>query len=94
MIKSPRHPEYRATLAAAFLLRDRLTAGGGRRDHDEAVELATATGLQPTTHVIFGPHRSLAQELSLLIPQLAKADAALLPKSAENCPGGLAAVVA
>ena len=80
LIKSRRHPEKRATLAAAFKLRHRLNLEEVSVDHDGTVELATATGLTAYDASYLWLARHLGAELITLDSQLARAEAALLPK--------------
>ena len=80
LIKSRRHPEKRTTLAAAFKLRNRLNLEEVSVDHDGTVELATATGLTAYDASYLWLARHLGAELITLDSQLARAEAALLPK--------------
>lgn len=80
LIKSRRHPEKRAMLTAAFKLRGQLKLEEIAVDHDETLELATATGLTAYDASYLWLARQLGAELVTLDSQLAKAEAALLPK--------------
>ncbi len=80
LIKSRRHPEKRAMLTAAFKLRGQLALEEVAVDHDETLELAIATGLTAYDASYLWLARHLGAELVTLDSQLAKAEAALLPK--------------
>lgn len=80
LIKSRRHPEKRAMLTAAFKLRGKLTLEEIAVDQDETLELATTTGLTAYDASYLWLARQLGAELVTLDTQLAKAEAALLPK--------------
>lgn len=80
LIKSRRHPEKRAMLTAAFKLRGQLALEEVAVDQDETLELAAATGLTAYDASYLWLARQLGAELVTLDSQLAKAEAALLPK--------------
>jgi predicted nucleic acid-binding protein len=80
LIKSRRHPEQRPALIAAFRLRDRLAVEEVAVDHDGALELAVTTGLTAYDASYLWLCRQLGAGLVTLDIQLAKAEAASLPK--------------
>jgi predicted nucleic acid-binding protein len=80
LIKARRQPEQSAALKAAFKLRDRLAVEEIAVDHDLTLELATSTGLTAYDASYLWLVRQLGAELVTLDTQLAKAEAASLPK--------------
>ncbi|MFO1023570.1 MAG: type II toxin-antitoxin system VapC family toxin [Acetobacteraceae bacterium] len=75
LIKSRRHPEREAELAAALRLRSRLRVEEIAIDHDGVLKLAVATGLTAYDASYLWLARRLGAELVTLDRQLAKADA-------------------
>ncbi len=75
LIKSRRHPDRRAALAAAFRLRHRLDVVEVAVDHDAAVDLAAATGLTAYDASYLWLKRRLGAELVTLDRALSNADA-------------------
>lgn len=73
LIKSRRHPERQAALAAAFLLRGRLAADEMAVDHDGALALAASTGLTAYDASYLWLARRLRADLVTLDRQLAQA---------------------
>lgn len=74
LVKSRRHPELRAALAAAFRLRDRLVIEDVAVDQDAALELAMQTGLTVYDASYLWLARQLGAELVTLDRQLARAE--------------------
>ncbi len=75
LIKSRRHPDQQAALAAAFRLRHRLGVDELVVDHDGVVELAAATGLTAYDASYLWLSRRLGADLVTLDRQLAAAEA-------------------
>ncbi len=71
--KTRRHPEQRASLMAAFRLRNRLAVEEIAVDHDRVLELAMATGLTGYDASYLWLTRQLGAELVTLDRQLAEA---------------------
>ncbi|MBV9776724.1 MAG: type II toxin-antitoxin system VapC family toxin [Acetobacteraceae bacterium] len=75
LVKSRRHPEQRSALLAAFQLRQRLRIQEVAIDHDDALRLASATGLTAYDASYLWLARRLGAELVTLDRQLAGAAA-------------------
>ena len=75
LIKCRRHPDQRSDLTAALRLRGRLGVEEVAVDHDDIVELATATGLTAYDASYLWLSRQLGAELVSLDQQLNKAAA-------------------
>jgi predicted nucleic acid-binding protein len=75
LIKARRHPDQRPALTAAFRLRDQLAVEEVTVDHDDALELASATGLTAYDASYLWLTRQLEAELVTLDQQLARAEA-------------------
>ena len=79
LVKARRHPKQRESLIAAFRLRARLGVEEVAVDHDEALDLAAATGLTAYDASYLWLARQLGAELVTLDRQLAKAEATPRP---------------
>jgi predicted nucleic acid-binding protein len=75
LIKSRRHPERQAALAAAFRLRDRLAVEEMTVDHDGVLALAASTGLTAYDASYLWLARQLGADLVTLDRELARAHA-------------------
>src|SRR5262249_49685705 len=73
LLKSRRHPEQQAALAAAFLLRARLAVDEMAVDHDDVLALAVSTGLTAYDASYLWLARQLRADLVTLDRQLAQA---------------------
>lgn len=78
LVKSRRHPEQQAALAAGFRLRERLAMQELAVDHDAVLALAAVTGLTAYDASYLWLSRELGAELVTLDRQLARAAMALL----------------